>query len=198
MHSGGYVYKTELQTSLYNVTTSSGDAPSTHVLGNGVNSALTTSDVDGCGTSVKLGGTHYARALEFLDANTFIVGGWYGGRMLKVDATTFCTTTIVPLNTGLNTATFTIHPNKQFLLSAHDDKIQKVDLSDPTYPVTVVAGQGSTSGNELVTGPSNMTLLGSQFSTSGRGGHMSGIAFSPDGSFALLAWPAKSILKITT
>ena len=98
---GGRIYKYDLKTSDYDVTSSPGNAPQTVVLGNGVNSDLRLDEaVDGCGTEIKLGGSYYARAIEFLDANTFIVAGWYGGRILKVDATTFCTTTIVPQRLG--------------------------------------------------------------------------------------------------
>ena len=193
---GGRIYKYDLKTSDYDVTSSPGNAPQTVVLGNGVNSDLRADEaVDGCGTDIKLGGSYYARAIEFLDANTFIVAGWYGGRILKVDATTFCTTTIVPLSGSAGVAAFAIHPSKEFLLTGFDAKIQQVDLTDPSYPVTDVT-TGSTSGTQLVDGTVS-SLLGSQFSTTGRDGHMGGICYHPDGSFALMAFPPKALLKIT-
>ena len=64
-----------------------------------------------------------------------------------------------------------------------------------SYPVTDVT-TGSTSGTQLVDGTVS-SLLGSQFSTTGRNGHMGGICYHPDGSFALMAFPPKALLKIT-
>ena len=66
-----------------------------------------------------------------------------------------------------------------------------------SYPVTDVT-TGSISGNAIVDGKEGFeTLLGSQFSTTGRNGHMGGICYHPDGSFALMAFPPKALLKIT-
>mgnify|MGYP002037341520 CR=1 FL=1 len=108
----------------------------------------------------------------------------------------------MPLSGSAGVAAFAIHPSKEFLLTGFDAKIQQVDLTDPcdtpdscSYPVTDVT-TGSTSGNALIDGTVS-SLLGSQFSTTGRNGHMGGICYHPDGSFALMAFPPKALLKIT-
>ena len=101
----------------------------------------------------------------------------------------------MPLKGSAGVAAFAIHPSKEFLLTGFDAKIQQVDLTDPSYPVTDVT-TGSTSGTQLVDGTVS-SLLGSQFSTTGRDGHMGGICYHPDGSFALMAFPPKALLKIT-
>ena len=74
---GGRVHKVDLQTASYDVTSSSGAAPTAVVLGNGASGDLKASEaVDGCGTNIKLGGSYYAKSIEFLDMSTFIVAGW--------------------------------------------------------------------------------------------------------------------------